>query len=180
MVSTIDGGHYRGSSMAKKRRRRIWKDDEKRRIVAQTRVPGVSVSQVARRYDVNANMVFKWLREPWFKPLEVDLPSFLPVEVLPDASPGAAMAHSDAVALGSRIEITLSNGLSLCVSGAFVDPVRARTEMDNAAGSVATAVIKLLRFMTPPPPCSRRRSTSPAPDWPMPSTRAIAVACPRD
>ena len=32
--------------MARKRRRRIWEDDEKRRIVAQTRVPGVSVSQV--------------------------------------------------------------------------------------------------------------------------------------
>ncbi len=77
MVSTIDGGHYRGLSMARKRRRRIWEDDEKRRIVAQTRVPGVSVSQVARRYDVNANMVFKWLRDPRFKPPEDDLPSFL-------------------------------------------------------------------------------------------------------
>jgi transposase len=107
--------------MAKKRRRRIWEDEEKRRIVAQTRVPGVSVSQVARRYDVNANMVFKWPRDPRFKPSEDDLPSFLPVEVLPDASPGATMANGDAVALGSKIEITLSNGFSLCVSGAF-DP----------------------------------------------------------
>nr|WP_259965731.1 transposase [Leisingera aquaemixtae] len=33
-------------------------------ICAQTRVPGVSVSQVARRYDVNANQVFNWLKEP--------------------------------------------------------------------------------------------------------------------
>ena len=121
MVSTIAGGHYRGLSMAKKRRRRIWEDDEKRRIVAQTRVPGISVSQVARRYDVNANMVFKWLRDPRFMPSADDLPSFLPVEVLPDALPEAAMANGDAVALGSRIEITLSNGLSLCVSGGF-DP----------------------------------------------------------
>ncbi len=64
--------------MARKRRRRIWDDEEKRRIVAQTRVPGVSVSQVARRYDVNANMVFKWLRDPRFKPPEDDLPPFLP------------------------------------------------------------------------------------------------------
>jgi transposase len=107
--------------MAKKRRRRIWDDDEKRRIVAQARVPGVSVSQIARRYDVNANMVFKWLRDPRFMPSEGDHPSFMPVEVLQDASPGAAMAHSDAVASDGRIEITLSNGLSLCVSGGF-DP----------------------------------------------------------
>ncbi len=36
---------------------------EKRRIVAETLVPGASVSVVARRYDVNANQVFKWRRE---------------------------------------------------------------------------------------------------------------------
>jgi transposase len=107
--------------MTKNWRRRIWEDEEKRRIVAQTRVPGVSVSQVARRYAVNANMVFKWLRDPRFMPAEDEHPSFLPVEVLPDASPVAAMAQSDAVASDCRIEITLSNGLSLSVSGAF-DP----------------------------------------------------------
>lgn len=36
----------------------FWSDDEKRMICRQTRVPGVSVSQVARRFDVNANLVF--------------------------------------------------------------------------------------------------------------------------
>ena len=51
----------------KRRKRRFWDDDEKHRIVAQTRVPGVSVSQVARRYDVNANLVFKWLSNRIFK-----------------------------------------------------------------------------------------------------------------
>ena len=61
MVSTVVSGHHQGLSMAKKRRkRRHWDDNEKREIVAQTRVPGVSVSRVARRYDVNANLVFKW------------------------------------------------------------------------------------------------------------------------
>jgi len=35
--------------VAKRRKRRIWSDDEKRMICAQTRVAGVSVSQVARR-----------------------------------------------------------------------------------------------------------------------------------
>jgi transposase len=41
--------------VAKRSKRRNWSDDEKRMICAQTRVRGVSVSQVARRYDVNAN-----------------------------------------------------------------------------------------------------------------------------
>lgn len=101
--------------MAKRRQRRFWDDEEKRRIVAQAQVPGVSVSRVARRYDVNANLVFKWLRDPRFKPAEDDLPSFLPVEVMPEA----AMTDCPSVALDSRIEITLSNGHRLTVSGGF-------------------------------------------------------------
>jgi len=39
-------------------------------------------------------MVFKWLRDPRFKPPEDDLPPFLPVEVLPDASLAAAMSDT--------------------------------------------------------------------------------------
>ena len=42
---------------------RSWPMAEKRRIVAETLVAGASVSVVARRYDVNANQVFKWRRE---------------------------------------------------------------------------------------------------------------------
>jgi transposase len=43
--------------------RRSWPVAEKRRIVAETFLPGSSVSIVARRHDVNANQVFKWRRE---------------------------------------------------------------------------------------------------------------------
>ncbi|MCP4308778.1 MAG: transposase [bacterium] len=38
--------------MASKRGRRFWSESERRRIVAQTQAPGVSVSRVARRNDV--------------------------------------------------------------------------------------------------------------------------------
>ncbi len=103
----------------KRRKRRIWDDDEKREIIAQTRVPGVSVSRVARRYDVNANLVFKWLRDRRFKLAEevAPTPSFLAVEVIPEP------ATRDVVPLvsSSKIEIVLSNGHRLSVSGAF-DP----------------------------------------------------------
>ena len=76
--------------MAKRRRRRNWDDEEKRMICAQTRVSGVSVSQVARRYDVNANQVFNWLKEPRFADSEpreparlaTTAPVFLPVEII--------------------------------------------------------------------------------------------------
>lgn len=70
--------------MAEKRKRRKWSDDEKRRIIAQTKVPGVSVPEVAHRYDVNANLIFKWIRDPKYCSSVDSKPealSFLPVEV---------------------------------------------------------------------------------------------------
>jgi transposase len=42
---------------------RHWDVQEKRRIVEETMIPGVSVSRVARRHDVNCNLVFRWRRE---------------------------------------------------------------------------------------------------------------------
>jgi transposase len=103
----------------KRRKRRVWSDDEKRMICTQTRVPGVSVSQVARRYDVNANLVFKWLREGR---LSVDAGTeeaacFLPVEIVE----AAASAKSPSPYAENRIEIELAGGHSLKISGAY-DP----------------------------------------------------------
>ncbi len=124
--------------MLKKRRiRRRWEDGEKIRIVAQTRVPGVSVSQVARRYDVNANLVFKWLRDPRFNRPAEDGPAgpFLPVEVIGSQaiinSPviGAPVIDPPVIetpviesgASGSKVEIVLPTGHRINVSGAY-DP----------------------------------------------------------
>ena len=43
-------------------RRRYWKRDEKRRIVAESLEAGASVAEVARRYGLNANLLFTWRR----------------------------------------------------------------------------------------------------------------------
>lgn len=84
----------------------IWSDEEKLAICRQTRVSGVSVSQVARRYDVNANLVFTWLRDSRFashdtaaEKAPLGSSAFLPVETVgrpqgeelvpaPDPAPG--------------------------------------------------------------------------------------------
>ena len=50
------------SGSAAKRRRRVRPEDEKRRIVAETYERGASVSAVARRHDLNANLLFSWRR----------------------------------------------------------------------------------------------------------------------
>jgi transposase len=47
--------------VAEARRRRRWTVEQKHRIVEET--SGASVSVVARRYDINANLLFKWKRE---------------------------------------------------------------------------------------------------------------------
>ena len=89
-----------------RRVRRFWSDDEKCRIVAQNYAPGVSVSVVARRYDVNAKLIFTWRRDPRCKPAAdaEEAPSCLPVEVVSDPPPEPAAASD------GRIEIALSNG----------------------------------------------------------------------
>lgn len=56
----------------KGQRKRFWSDDEKCSICRQARAPGVSVAQVARRYAMNSNLIFTWLRDPRFAPAEVN------------------------------------------------------------------------------------------------------------
>ena len=75
--------------MAERRKRRHWSDAEKRMVCAQTRFAGVSVSQVARRYDVNANQVFNWLKNPCFAVGHEnnDAARFLPVEIIDTVQP---------------------------------------------------------------------------------------------
>jgi len=103
--------------VTKRRKRRVWSDEEKRMICGQTRVPGVSVSQVARRYDVNANLVFAWLRDPRFADADAaDVARFLPVEIVAEVKAPVAMP-----AAVNHIEIELAGGHLMRISGGY-DP----------------------------------------------------------
>ena len=104
--------------MVKRGKRRKWSDDEKRMICAQTRVSGVSVAQVARRYDVNANQIFNWLKDPKFAgSVEEDDARFLPVEIIQEAS----SAQPPVSGRSGLIELELANGHRLRISGSY-DP----------------------------------------------------------
>jgi transposase len=105
--------------MAGRRKRKVWSDDEKRLICGQTRQPGISVSQVARRYDVNANLVFKWLRDPRFAVDDAaeDEARFLPVEIVGENGDEGPAEHPSE----NRIEIELAGGHCLKISGGY-DP----------------------------------------------------------
>lgn len=113
----------------KGQKKRFWSDDEKCMICEQARVPGVSVAQVARRYSMNANLIFKWLKDPRFSPKDAP-PSeqdaafegvFLPVEI--EAPPIETAPARDAAAdpgpavCAHRVDITLSDGRRILVEG---------------------------------------------------------------
>jgi len=110
--------------LSKKRVRRSWSDEEKRSICLQTLAPGVSVSQVARRYAMNANQIFNWLKDERFAPSpdETDTAVFLPIEVCdePTTNSHPSILEPDTVCRShGRVEIALSNGHRLTVEGGF-------------------------------------------------------------
>jgi transposase len=97
------------------RRRRRWSLEEKRRIVAESRAPGASASLVARRHDVNTNMLFTWRRQFAADEADARQPvSFVPATITADP-PGAPCSGG-----GERIEIVLASGARVIV-GTGVD-----------------------------------------------------------
>src|SRR6185312_16350698 len=64
-------------------KRRQYSEALKRRMVAETQVPGASVSIVARRHDVNSNQLFRWRRQLLPK-AAVESSAMLPVAVASD------------------------------------------------------------------------------------------------
>jgi transposase len=118
-VSTIDGGYC--GDVVVRRTKRLWTDAEKRSICLQTSAPGVSVAQVAHRYSVNANLVFKWLRDPKYRPAPEAMSAavgsrFLPVEIVPETKAPVAAPAAD-----NHIEIELAGGHRMRISGRY-DP----------------------------------------------------------
>ena len=110
-----------------RRTKRLWTDEEKRSICFQTAAPVVSVAQVARRYAVNANLIFKWLRDPRYAPdpTSVAPPAeearFLPVEIVAEtrSTPAAPAAEN-------HIELELAGGHRMRISGSYDPEVLAR------------------------------------------------------
>ena len=50
------------------RRRRSWTRDDKRLIVEESLRDGASIAEVARRHDLNANLLFTWRRKMGVEP----------------------------------------------------------------------------------------------------------------
>ena len=94
--------------MLRRRKYRRWSAEEKRSICRETRAPGVSVAQVARRHALR------------FAPVVAveAAPVFLPVEIHGGEVPAARMA-SPAHGAHGRVEIVLATAHRLIVEGPF-------------------------------------------------------------
>jgi transposase len=91
-------------------RRRQYPEALKRQMVAETQVPGASVSIVARRHDVNSNQLFRWRRQLLPK-AAVESSAMVPVEIAAD---GDRPRRPDR---GGVIEIVFGCGARVRVRG---------------------------------------------------------------
>ena len=117
-------------------KRRRWSLEARQRIVAEALAPGASVAAVARRHDLNANLIFKWLRRSREGLLDrrrasakqtTAAQTFVPVEAQPSVvSPGMALMSLPATKMTAMpgreshksarrgvMEVSLPNGARL-------------------------------------------------------------------
>ena len=117
------------------RGRRRWSEAQKRQIVAEACEPGVSVSMVARRYNLNANQIFRWRR--LFREAEqvAGTGRFVPVVIEGAEDQEAATAATGILSEGAgaeesptpgRIEVVLPGGFRVIVDRAVDGPALAR------------------------------------------------------
>ena len=92
------------------RKRRSWKQDEKRQIVEESLQDGASIAEVARRHDLNANLLFTWRRQLGLESIETsDLTRILPVTITAEAMEERGLESS------GQMEIVLSGGERILV-----------------------------------------------------------------
>src|ERR1700726_958814 len=107
-----------GTTATGRRRHRSWPEALKREIVAASLAPGVSVSVIARQYDVNANQLFSWrkrYRGELCPSSEPATPQLVPVVIT--AERGTVVAPPSVVA--EKIEIEVNGKYRVRVGGGF-------------------------------------------------------------
>jgi len=117
-------------------KRRYRDIEEKRQIVEEALLPGVSVAQVAQRHGVNANLVFNWRKLYLAGQLcGRGAAKLLPVQVTPESFPSPTVSSREtyraSAALGS-IHIQLQQAQIRIEGGA--DVVLLRTVLELLRG----------------------------------------------
>ena len=94
-----------------RRKRRSWTRDEKRRIVEESLREGASIAEVARRHEVNANLLFTWRRQMGVESSEQNDPmAILPVTIASEPAPAGRCPDT-----AGQMEIILAEGKRIIV-----------------------------------------------------------------
>ena len=123
--------------------RRRWSVEAKRRLVAETLIPGSTVHAVAQRHGVNTSQLFTWRKrfraDLGLAPTEPPAPAFTAVELAPlpgaTSTSDAAMATADALTSLGVIEIELPQGARVRISGEVAPAVVTAALSRRASGS---------------------------------------------
>src|SRR5665647_3253206 len=95
-----------GDFVPGERRRRSWTRDEKRRIVEESLQDGASIAEVARRHELNANLLFTWRRKMGVEPsVQND-----PMPILPVTIARGVATERDCPGAAGQMEIVLAEG----------------------------------------------------------------------
>lgn len=111
--------------------RRFRSKQERRRIVEETLEPGVSVSQIARAHDINANQVFAWRKLYREGRLEIPQSSsaLLPVKITEAVEKRPSRSHRESKPTKTGIiDIDLGHARIRVEGAADPDCVRAAVE----------------------------------------------------
>ena len=109
-MSSSDGGDFGVQSDASmRRRRRTYSEDEKQRFVSESFEPGASVSGIAQRHGMNANLLFTWRRQMRPTPTAEPTMELIPVEIVEAAEVSPVMTAAPTGRRGA-IEIALVGG----------------------------------------------------------------------
>ena len=102
-ASASDGRAARIEVFTGTRRRRPWSDEDKARIVAESYAgDGITVSDVARRYEMCPSQLFTWRRQLRRPVNMVEAPLFVPAIVEPEAAPPPLPAIASTTKSGTK------------------------------------------------------------------------------
>jgi transposase len=122
------GVHPKAVDTTRQPIRRTYPDSYRRQVVAETWRGPESVSEVARRHDLNTNLLFKWRqRYPELSaPAGTSSPTLIPIQLTPTATDAPPSAERPP----GRIALTLAGGHRLSLEGAL-DPVLIRVVLES-------------------------------------------------
>lgn len=113
--------------------RRTFDRASKAELVAACLEPGASVSRLALEHGVNANLLWKWIRQhrqARLPPSPASMPAFIPVQI-EGATEGAVSSRNGAYALDLRRDNRAARLPEREATGTLTSPAKVRASLPN-------------------------------------------------